>query len=571
MINNISSKTGHFISSKLFALVATSLISAVCFVGVANAAPVVGFDPGRIIDDDVFAAYTSMNVSQIQSFLNSKVPSCDTNGAQTSEFGGGTRAQWGAAHGHPAPFVCLRDYSENGKSSSQIIYDISQQYRINPQVLMVVLQKEQGLVTDTWPLDTQYKTATGYGCPDTAACDTQYYGFTNQVTWSAKMFRAILDASSTWFTPYVMGNNLIKWNPSASCGSSTVNITTRATQALYNYTPYQPNQAALNAGYGNGDSCSSYGNRNFYLYFTDWFGSTQGNWYYSCHYGANIPGTGSGRTLLSSRIGGAPNSLSLFMPNNTGSGCAEVHTWAANSLQTWINHTATNSYTFNPNDSTVASVKISHTQSRYYKIDYRNTGSGNIEIHGWDPTVQHWAQHAATNYGSVDPATTELLFADSNGDGADELNMINLTGTASGMVEVHRWTPDLQGWVLHTATALPSIDPTKGKIIALDGNGDGRAEFAYIKFADTGSGMVEVHIFTPDFKGWTLHAATNLPTASYDSSKNDIIAADQDGDGKDALIYVKYSGTGSGMVELHGWAPNLQSWSSHIATNQPAV
>ena len=32
--------------------------------------------------------------------------------------------------------------------------------------------------------------------------------------------------------------------------------------------------AALNAGYGTGDG-SAYGNRNFFSYFTDWFGSTQ--------------------------------------------------------------------------------------------------------------------------------------------------------------------------------------------------------------------------------------------------------------------------------------------------------
>ncbi|MGO2521374.1 MAG: FG-GAP repeat domain-containing protein, partial [Microbacterium sp.] len=32
---------------------------------------------------------------------------------------------------------------------------------------------------------------------------------------------------------------------------------------------------ALRAGYGTGDGCSSYGNRNLYNYFTDWFGSTQ--------------------------------------------------------------------------------------------------------------------------------------------------------------------------------------------------------------------------------------------------------------------------------------------------------
>ena len=52
-------------------------------------------------------------------------------------------------------------------------------------------------------------------------------------------------------------------------------ISNQATASLYNYTPYQPNAASLAAGYGHGRRCSSYGNRNFWIYFTDWFGSTQ--------------------------------------------------------------------------------------------------------------------------------------------------------------------------------------------------------------------------------------------------------------------------------------------------------
>lgn len=240
----------------------------------ANASPVTGFNAGNIMDDAVFTNAGSMDTSQIQAFLNSKVPVCDTAGTQTSEFGGGTRAQWGAAHGYPAPFVCLKDYSENGLSAAQIINNTAQQYQINPQVLIIMLQKEQGLVTDTWPIATEYKSATGYGCPDSAPCDAQYYGLTNQLNQTGRMFRAIMNASSTWYSPYIVGNNSILWNPNSACGSSTVNIQNRTTQALYDYTPYQPNQAALNAGYGTGDSCSSYGNRNFYQYFTDWFGST---------------------------------------------------------------------------------------------------------------------------------------------------------------------------------------------------------------------------------------------------------------------------------------------------------
>lgn len=270
------------ISTKSIVKISLSTFLALVIVGGAilfiskptNAISATSFNAGKIIDDSIFTNSTSMDPGQIQNFLNSKVPVCDTYGTKTSEFGGGTRAQWAAANGYYPPFTCLKDASENGKSSAQIIYDVAQQFQINPQVLIVLLQKEQGLVTDTWPTSNQYRTATGYGCPDTAACDSQYFGLTNQLTWSARMFRAIMNASSTWYTPYVLGNNYIRWSPTASCGGSTVYIQNRATQALYNYTPYQPNQAALNAGYGKGDACSAYGNRNFYLYFSDWFGST---------------------------------------------------------------------------------------------------------------------------------------------------------------------------------------------------------------------------------------------------------------------------------------------------------
>lgn len=243
-------------------------------ISTKNSYAIAGWDAGNIISDSVFTNKNTMNTGAIQGFLNSKVSHCDTWGEQTSEFGGGTRRQWAEARGHNPPYTCLKDYSQNGKSSAQIIYEVAQEFTINPQVLLVLLQKEQGLVTDTWPLSIQYRSATGYGCPDTAACDSDYYGFINQVRWAARMFRAILNDSPTWYTPYELGNNFIRYSPDSSCGGSNVNIQNRSTQALYNYTPYQPNQAALNAGWGSAH-CGAYGNRNFYLYFTSWFGSTK--------------------------------------------------------------------------------------------------------------------------------------------------------------------------------------------------------------------------------------------------------------------------------------------------------
>ena len=258
-------------------IIITFSLSLSIFLNNTETKALFGWNAGSIIDDVIFTKNT-MSVTQIQTFLNSKVSNCDTNGIlPASEFGRPdlTHAQYAALKGwSPPPYTCLKDYTENNIKSAQIIFNASQQYNINPQVLIVLLQKEQGLVTDTWPLATQYRAATGYGCPDTAACSSTYYGFTNQVNWAATMYHAIMSDSPTWYTPYNLGNNYVQYNPVTTCGGTNVYIQNRATQALYNYTPYQPNQAALDAGYGSAP-CGAYGNRNFYLYFTSWFGTTK--------------------------------------------------------------------------------------------------------------------------------------------------------------------------------------------------------------------------------------------------------------------------------------------------------
>ncbi|WP_414171167.1 hypothetical protein [Clavibacter tessellarius] len=113
----------------------------------------------------------------------------------------------------------------------------------------------------------------GYGCPDTAACDSLYYGFFNQVYNAAHQFKVYQSTPTRW--NYQAGrSNRILWHPNADCGSSQVTIRNQATAGLYIYTPYQPNAAALRNLYGTGDSCSSHGNRNFWRLYTDWFGST---------------------------------------------------------------------------------------------------------------------------------------------------------------------------------------------------------------------------------------------------------------------------------------------------------
>lgn len=225
-----------------------------------------GFDAGNIISDYVMGHYSSMSEAEIQSFLKSKNSCNDTNISKAQYY---SSHNYHIENGH---FVCMADERFNGESAAHIIWQAAQDYRINPKVIIVLLEKEQGLVTDTWPnSDLQYRSATGYGCPDTAACDSTYYGFKNQVRNAAELFRYILDHGSKY---YPVGNNYVKYNPNSACGGSTVNIQNRATSALYQYTPYQPNAAVLNANPGTVVSCGAYGNINFYRLFTSWFGDT---------------------------------------------------------------------------------------------------------------------------------------------------------------------------------------------------------------------------------------------------------------------------------------------------------
>ena len=241
--------------------------------GGVDAASLAGFDPGYIISDYQMSNYNSMSEADIQAFLTSKNPCNNRNySLYQSMVSSYPSIRWHWDNGH---FVCISEERfgdgeviGSGDTAAHIIWQAAQDYRINPQVLIVLLQKEQGLITDDFPNSRQYRSATGYGCPDTAPCSSQYYGFKNQVRKAAAMFRTVLDGG---WTNYLLGDNYIQYNPNSGCGGSVVNIRSLATSALYRYTPYQPNVGALAAGYGTA-YCGAYGNRNFYLYFEDWFG-----------------------------------------------------------------------------------------------------------------------------------------------------------------------------------------------------------------------------------------------------------------------------------------------------------
>ncbi len=247
------------------------------------------WDPGFIVSDEQFYDANSMTEAEIQAFLDARVPVCET---------------WRTL-GPSDPIICLKDFTMTtqtmtvdqfcpveykgavGERASTIIYKVAQACGISPKVILVTLDKETSLVSHTWPSQWRYTRAMGYGCPDTAPCIEAYGGLQKQIYLAAKQMKRYQANPQNYNYRAGRWNN-IAYNPNPACGYSAVYIQNVATASLYNYTPYQPTATAL-ANNSNSDGCSSYGNRNFWRYWWDWFGD---------------PATGIPAGITVDRIGG---------------------------------------------------------------------------------------------------------------------------------------------------------------------------------------------------------------------------------------------------------------------------
>ncbi len=236
--------------------------------GIVKAAAVVGFNPENIISDSLFYDGNAMTASEIQSFLDAKIGSC-RNGKCLNVLNVSVSSRDAWVSQTTGNLVCSA-LQGGTMRVSELIYRIQVACGVSAKVILVTLQKEQGLTTSDAPSDWNLQAAMGASCPDTAPCDPAYSGVGPQIVQGVRQIK-IYKAGRFAMQP---GVNYIGYNPNSACGGTNLNIQNYATAALYNYTPYQPNAAALAAGWGLGDGCSSYGNRNFYNYYTSWFGPT---------------------------------------------------------------------------------------------------------------------------------------------------------------------------------------------------------------------------------------------------------------------------------------------------------
>jgi hypothetical protein len=257
------------------------------------------FNSSDVADDYTFDNVGTMNVSQINNFLNSFAGSCiSTNNGFTAP--------------DPIGYSPSAGYTYGGSvSAGQVIYDAAQAYDLNPQVLLTTLQKEQSLVSGTSGCSTlRYTGAVGYGCPDggtaysysgvdlysimgnevtsvsgTCVNTAAKAGFSEQIihaAWLLKFGEERSEGNTSWsivkgnwdnsddpescyLGPMTQGNRQqcpggasVYYDGYTTIDGVSTHMDTGATAALYWYTPHFA------------------GNQSFDTIFQSWFGATTG-------------------------------------------------------------------------------------------------------------------------------------------------------------------------------------------------------------------------------------------------------------------------------------------------------
>ncbi|MRS12732.1 MAG: hypothetical protein EG823_06640 [Actinobacteria bacterium] len=195
------------------AIVAVALACALVAPSLASAATAPPFVAELVISDDVFRASSSLSAADIQAFLEKYPGVLDTTLAPRH------------ADGVMTPV-------------SQLIWEVSQEFTVNPKVLLVMLQKEQGLLTKTAPSQTTLDWALGFGCYDGSTPETRdpaYAGLGNQIWYAA---RALDVYGQTTWTPGMKRTICINCVTTPYTANTEFVPQNLATYKLYVYTPH---------------------------------------------------------------------------------------------------------------------------------------------------------------------------------------------------------------------------------------------------------------------------------------------------------------------------------------------
>lgn len=233
------------------------------------------FNPNKLIDDKVFADIQTFGGPEgIQKFLeakNSVLADTSLNFLVKLKEPDNVLLKTGLED--PRPNLGRL------RTAAELIWDASRQSGLNPQVILVTLNKEQGLITsanDYAPdrLQRALDRAMGFDCPDSSGCGNLFPGFYYQLfgNFDADGNRYLGAAKSlmkSFNTPggrgpvingraAQVGESVLLENTlggyAEAAPSQLVTLSNLATAALYRYTPHVFN-----------------GNYNFWKFFISWF------------------------------------------------------------------------------------------------------------------------------------------------------------------------------------------------------------------------------------------------------------------------------------------------------------
>lgn len=187
-------------------ITAIILLSALVSPLVSRAAD---FDPDFVVSDAEATETSSFTADGIQAFLS----------AQNSALS----------------VLSFVDQDGVTKRAADIIENASLENRVSPRFMLALLQREQSLITEQTPTQTQLDWATGYGVCDSCSMSDpalqKFRGFANQVHGAAGNFRYFMDNGKNM-------SGFRKAGQKATIDGIEIVPVTSATANLYNYTPH---------------------------------------------------------------------------------------------------------------------------------------------------------------------------------------------------------------------------------------------------------------------------------------------------------------------------------------------
>lgn len=195
------------------------------------------FNPNLIISDAELLNYNSLNLTQIQSFLeknNSYLANYKTTNAHGTIKSAAEIIYDASINNYDCDNAILSD----NPTETEKQLKCKKITTVSPKFLLVLLQKEASLIEDSAPSQSRLDWATGYGCPDNWTCNPYYKGFGKQVNSASLQFLAYMQSPQNY--NYKAGQAYTFNNPYGTISQEQMTVVpqNKATAALYNYTPH---------------------------------------------------------------------------------------------------------------------------------------------------------------------------------------------------------------------------------------------------------------------------------------------------------------------------------------------